>query len=164
MRVGCCQKQDLRDGEDSQDGLVWGWRLLSESRFGGFSGSGQSKGPGGECDVSTPATGRTAVGCPSRRSHQSHGWFPFFSGRNSKVLPLPEFAIQSRHAKAACQLRWFVACVQQITRCCCIARVQALGTRRYSSTRYIHHTYHGVGLSPMEGGGRSSLQPPSSGD
>ena len=80
------------------------------------------------------------------------------------MLPLPEFAIQSRHAKAACQLRWFVACVQQITRCCCIARVQALGTRRYSSTRYIHHTYHGVGLSPMEGGGRSSLQPPSSGD
>ena len=36
MRVGCCQKQDLRDGEDFQDGLVWGWRLLSESGFGGW--------------------------------------------------------------------------------------------------------------------------------
>ena len=46
MRVGCCQKQDLRDGEDFQDGLVCGWRLLSESGFGGFSGSGQSKGAG----------------------------------------------------------------------------------------------------------------------
>ena len=36
MRVGCCQKQDFRDGEDFQDGLVWGWRLLSESGFGGW--------------------------------------------------------------------------------------------------------------------------------
>ena len=64
MRVGCCQKQDLRDGEDSQDGLVWGWRLLSESGFGGFSGSGQSNGPGlgpvvqrvvfGSCQVLRP--------------------------------------------------------------------------------------------------------------
>ena len=46
MRVRCCQKQDFRDGEDFQDGLVCGWRLLSESGFGGFSGSGQSNGPG----------------------------------------------------------------------------------------------------------------------
>ena len=33
---GCCQKQDFRDGEDFQDGLVCGWRLLSESGFGGL--------------------------------------------------------------------------------------------------------------------------------
>ena len=42
--------------------------------------------------------------------------------------------------------------------------MQALRTRRYSSTRYIHHTFHGAGLSPIEGGGRSSFQPPSTGD
>ena len=36
MRVGCCQKQDLRDGEDFRDGLVCGWRLLSESGFVGW--------------------------------------------------------------------------------------------------------------------------------
>ena len=39
--------------------------------------------------------------------------------------------------------------------------MQALRTRRYISTLYIHHTFHGVGLSPMEDGGRSSFQPPS---
>ena len=42
--------------------------------------------------------------------------------------------------------------------------MHARRTRRYSSTRYIHHTFQGVGLSPMEGGGRSSFQPPSTGD
>ena len=42
--------------------------------------------------------------------------------------------------------------------------MHALRTRRYSSTRYIHHTFHGVGLSPMEDDGRSSFQPPSTGD
>ena len=42
--------------------------------------------------------------------------------------------------------------------------MHALRTRRYSSTRYIHHTFHGVWLSPMEDGGRSSFQPPSTGD
>ena len=35
MRVRCCQKQDFRDGEDFQDGLVCGWRLLSESGIWG---------------------------------------------------------------------------------------------------------------------------------
>ena len=42
--------------------------------------------------------------------------------------------------------------------------MHALRTRRYSSTRYIHHTFHGVGLSSMEGGVGSSFQPPSTGD
>ena len=42
--------------------------------------------------------------------------------------------------------------------------MQARRTRRYSSTRYVHHTFQGTGLSSMEGGGRSSFQPPSTGD
>ena len=42
--------------------------------------------------------------------------------------------------------------------------MQAIRTRRYSSTWYIHHTFQGIGLSLMEGGGRSSFQPPSTGD
>ena len=53
---------------------------------------------------------------------------------------------------------------KQTTPLCCIARIQALLTLRYSSSRYVHHTFYGVGFSPTKGGRRFSLQPPSSGD
>ena len=38
--------------------------------------------------------------------------------------------------------------------------ITARRTRRYTSTLYIHRTIHGVGYNPMNGGGRSNLQPP----
>ena len=47
---------------------------------------------------------------------------------------------------------------------CCIASMQALRTRSYSSTRFINHTFRRVGLSPTESGGRSSFQPPTTGE
>ena len=38
--------------------------------------------------------------------------------------------------------------------------ITALRTRRYTSTRYIHPTVHRLDFKPMDGGGRSSFQPP----
>ena len=38
--------------------------------------------------------------------------------------------------------------------------ITALRTRRYMSTLYIHRTIHRLNFNPMDGGGRSSLQPP----
>ena len=42
--------------------------------------------------------------------------------------------------------------------------ITARRTRRYTSTLYIHRTIHGVGYNPMNGGGRSNLQPPNVSD
>ena len=75
MRVGCCQNQDLRGG----------WRLLSESRFGGFSGSGQSKGAGwvvrafdyrATCGIFPPchAEPSRSISDPSARLRVTLGW------------------------------------------------------------------------------------------
>ena len=38
--------------------------------------------------------------------------------------------------------------------------ITARRTRRYTSTLYIHRTTHKFDLKPMNGGGRSNLQPP----
>ena len=38
--------------------------------------------------------------------------------------------------------------------------ITARRTRRYTSTLYIHRTTHKLDLKPMNGGGRSNLQPP----
>ena len=38
--------------------------------------------------------------------------------------------------------------------------ITARRTRRYTSTLYIHRTIHELDLKPMNGGGRSNLQPP----
>ena len=38
--------------------------------------------------------------------------------------------------------------------------ITARRTRRYTSTLYIHRTIHKLDLKPMNGGGRSNLQPP----
>ena len=38
--------------------------------------------------------------------------------------------------------------------------ITALRTRRYTSTLYIHRTTRRLDFKPMDGGGRSDLQPP----